>query len=380
MISQKRVWLAWPPPLLRTAARLSSGSASRLARTSSIELVRPLGSLERLVGVVDVGLVVLVVVDAASSARRCAARVRRTDKADPGLRTAFVSPSCSSFVPYDNINCVSAGRNLYVTAMEPESGKSVVALGLMELLAGRVERLGFFRPIVSATSPTRRSSSCARATTPRRPTRLTAAEAAAIEPYDELRKRVVEAYKAARAELRFRPLRGDGLHRRRAGPRLRAERRSRERAGRARARRRSRRRARADGGDRPRRAGRRCGRRAAPSSASSSTASPSTRWPPSAPRSTRRTSRSTSSPRTAELAYPTMADVADELGARVVRRRVARPRGTGRARRRHERRALHRASGRRRARDRPRRPFRHPRRHARFDGLARRSRRLPACC
>ena len=85
---------------------------------------------------------------AASSARRCAARVRRTDKADPGLRKPFVSPSCSSFVPYDNINCVSAGRNLYITAMEPESGKSIVALGLMELLSGRVERLGFFRPIV----------------------------------------------------------------------------------------------------------------------------------------------------------------------------------------------------------------------------------------
>ena len=39
-------------------------------------------------------------------------------------------------------------RNLYVTAMEPQSGKSVVALGVMELLKPRVERLGFFRPVI----------------------------------------------------------------------------------------------------------------------------------------------------------------------------------------------------------------------------------------
>ena len=34
-------------------------------------------------------------------------------------------------------------RNLYITAMEPQSGKSLVALGVMELLSARVERLGF---------------------------------------------------------------------------------------------------------------------------------------------------------------------------------------------------------------------------------------------
>ncbi len=39
-------------------------------------------------------------------------------------------------------------RNLYITAMEPASGKSLVSLGIMATLAGRVERLGFFRPIV----------------------------------------------------------------------------------------------------------------------------------------------------------------------------------------------------------------------------------------
>jgi len=43
-------------------------------------------------------------------------------------------------------------RNLYITAMEAESGKSVVTLGLMELLSTRVQRLGFFRPIVPSAT------------------------------------------------------------------------------------------------------------------------------------------------------------------------------------------------------------------------------------
>jgi phosphate acetyltransferase len=40
-------------------------------------------------------------------------------------------------------------HNLYITAMEPASGKSIVALGLMQTLAGRSRRAGFFRPIVA---------------------------------------------------------------------------------------------------------------------------------------------------------------------------------------------------------------------------------------
>jgi hypothetical protein len=35
MISQKKLWFAWPPALFRTAVRISSGSESRLCRTSS---------------------------------------------------------------------------------------------------------------------------------------------------------------------------------------------------------------------------------------------------------------------------------------------------------------------------------------------------------
>ena len=40
-------------------------------------------------------------------------------------------------------------HNLYITAMEPASGKSIVALGIMQTLAGRARRAGFFRPIVA---------------------------------------------------------------------------------------------------------------------------------------------------------------------------------------------------------------------------------------
>jgi phosphate acetyltransferase len=39
---------------------------------------------------------------------------------------------------------------VYVAAVEPDSGKAVVALGVMELLAGRVGKVGFFRPIVES--------------------------------------------------------------------------------------------------------------------------------------------------------------------------------------------------------------------------------------
>jgi phosphate acetyltransferase len=94
----------------------------------------------------------------------------------------------------------SLTRKLYVTAMEPQSGKSVVSLGLMELLSARVERLGFFRPIVpSATGPDPQIELIRRRyqlTAPyERMHALTQDEAAAIPAYEELRKRVVAAYK-----------------------------------------------------------------------------------------------------------------------------------------------------------------------------------------
>ena len=38
-------------------------------------------------------------------------------------------------------------RNVYVTALEPGTGKSAVILGLIEILSRRAGRLGFFRPL-----------------------------------------------------------------------------------------------------------------------------------------------------------------------------------------------------------------------------------------
>ena len=47
---------------------------------------------------------------------------------------------------FGTVVCVS--RAVYVTALGPASGKSLVTLGLVELLSRRVSRLGFFRPLV----------------------------------------------------------------------------------------------------------------------------------------------------------------------------------------------------------------------------------------
>jgi phosphate acetyltransferase len=41
-------------------------------------------------------------------------------------------------------------RNLYLAAIEPGSGKSVVALGLLEALSRRLGRVGYFRPVIDA--------------------------------------------------------------------------------------------------------------------------------------------------------------------------------------------------------------------------------------
>jgi len=40
--------------------------------------------------------------------------------------------------------------SLYLASLEPDSGKSLVALGLMEMLTGRLQRVGYFRPVVPA--------------------------------------------------------------------------------------------------------------------------------------------------------------------------------------------------------------------------------------
>ena len=41
-------------------------------------------------------------------------------------------------------------KTVYVAGLEPDTGKSVIALAVMEMLARRVDRVGFFRPVVAS--------------------------------------------------------------------------------------------------------------------------------------------------------------------------------------------------------------------------------------
>jgi len=59
---QNMVWLTWPPPLLRTTPRTSSGMLARSETSSSGVFLRVRVLFDRAVEVGDVGLVVLVVV------------------------------------------------------------------------------------------------------------------------------------------------------------------------------------------------------------------------------------------------------------------------------------------------------------------------------
>jgi phosphate acetyltransferase len=102
-------------------------------------------------------------------------------------------------------------RNLYITAIEAGSGKSLVLLGIMELLSKRVEKLGFFRPIIHGGDRpdndielirSRYQLNCTYesqyALTRREAQRLIAGGR-----FDELLKQVIEAYKALERKCDF---------------------------------------------------------------------------------------------------------------------------------------------------------------------------------
>src|ERR1041385_5368491 len=91
-------------------------------------------------------------------------------------------------------------RNLYITAMEAGSGKSVVTLGMAELLSRRVRRLGFFRPIVPAWPGADPTIELIRSRyrldfASHELAALGETEALEAESYTEVRKRVVERYR-----------------------------------------------------------------------------------------------------------------------------------------------------------------------------------------
>jgi phosphate acetyltransferase len=91
-------------------------------------------------------------------------------------------------------------RSVYVTSLEPHSGKSIVALGLVEMLCARSERVGFFRPIVSSAHQSdpqielvreRYGAEAERALSDAEAQSMIAAGSAG-----DVEKRVVEAYRA----------------------------------------------------------------------------------------------------------------------------------------------------------------------------------------
>jgi phosphate acetyltransferase len=93
-------------------------------------------------------------------------------------------------------------RSVYITALEPQSGKSLVALGLMEMLAARAGRVAFFRPVVAAADadPEIELMRARYSLEPAREEMFSVSEQEAARligdgQLQELEKRVVEAYR-----------------------------------------------------------------------------------------------------------------------------------------------------------------------------------------
>ncbi|PNV86758.1 MAG: hypothetical protein C0610_05055, partial [Desulfobacteraceae bacterium] len=42
-------------------------------------------------------------------------------------------------------------KNLYIATMEPDSGKAILVLGVMETLSRRIRNIGFFRPVIKSS-------------------------------------------------------------------------------------------------------------------------------------------------------------------------------------------------------------------------------------
>lgn len=46
-----------------------------------------------------------------------------------------------------------ANKAIYITTIESHSGKSIVSLGLMQLLLNKTPKVGYFRPIIDDLAP-----------------------------------------------------------------------------------------------------------------------------------------------------------------------------------------------------------------------------------
>ncbi len=102
-------------------------------------------------------------------------------------------------------------KNLYIVAIEPGSGKSLILLGIMELLSKRVHRLGFFRPIIRAGQVKDNDIELIRSRyqlnceyeVQYAMTDEVARELTATGQYGELLKRIIECYKTLEQHCDF---------------------------------------------------------------------------------------------------------------------------------------------------------------------------------
>jgi phosphate acetyltransferase len=115
---------------------------------------------------------------------------------------------------------MARAKSIYLFGAEPQSGKSMVLLGIMELLSQHVHKLGFFRPIVreegAKDEALRLISSRYHLPFPDRIRYgMTLDEARALvgeEKYDEVLRRILEAYGPLERDCDFVVCLGTGFH------------------------------------------------------------------------------------------------------------------------------------------------------------------------
>ena len=111
-------------------------------------------------------------------------------------------------------------KSIYIFGSEPRSGKSVVLLGIMELLSRHVQKLGFFRPLVREEET---KDNAIRLVADRYhlpfPNRVRygmtyekAGDLVGEEKYDELLKRILEEYRSLESECDVVVCLGTGFH------------------------------------------------------------------------------------------------------------------------------------------------------------------------
>jgi phosphate acetyltransferase len=110
-------------------------------------------------------------------------------------------------------------KNIYLFGAEPQSGKSVVLLGIMELVSRHVQRLGFFRPLVrkdqAHDDAVHLISSSYHLPPARIKCGMTYEEARALageEKYGEVLRRILEEHRALESECDLVVSLGTGFH------------------------------------------------------------------------------------------------------------------------------------------------------------------------